>query len=220
MPVYRTPDGRIVEEKTVRPPLSDHQKPRSASGADATTVQRSDRGPAPAAPRHGRGYDEPTVVRLPGGGGSAGDLPPPPPEDERTQLHGVVRRPAASSGAGVDAEVDPVCGWLVVVDGPGAGQDVRIGVGRNEVGRDPENRIALTFGDMRISRRTHLWLSYDNLNRVFAVAPGSSANLAYRNGAAIEERCVLAAGDTIRIGRTTLRFVAFCGDDFNWADED
>ena len=220
MPVYRTPDGRIVEEKTVRPPLSDRRDPPSGSGADDTTVRRSPAGPAPVAPPRGRGYDEPTVVRLPAGRGSEGGPPAPPPEDERTQLHGVIRRPAATIEAGVEAEVDPVCGWLVVAEGPGAGRDLRIGVGRNDVGRDPENRIALTFGDHRVSRRAHLWLSYDNVNRVFSVTPGSSANLAYLNGAAIEERCVLAAGDTIRIGRTTLRFVAFCGDDFNWADED
>ena len=112
-----------------------------------------------------------------------------------------------------------MAGWLVVVEGPGTGTDLRVGIGRNEVGRDAGNRIALPFGDRRISRRAHLFVNYDHENRIFSATPGTSANLAYRNGTAIEGRCVLAAGDTIRIGRTTLRFVAFCGDDFNWPDE-
>lgn len=220
MPVYRTPDGRIVEEKTTRSPLSGHQAPRSPTGADDTTVRGPGAGPPPVPPPTRGGYDQPTVVRLPGGSPPARDPSPGGADSERTQLHGAIRRGTTGEGAEAAAETDPVAGWLVVVQGQGAGRDLRIGVGRNEVGRDPENRIALAFGDRRISRRSHLWVTYDNVNRAFSVAPGNSANLAYLNGAAIEQRSVLTAGDTIRIGRTTLRFVAFCGDDFNWADED
>ena len=219
MPVYRTPDGRIVEEKTARPPLSGRKAPRPESGAEDTTVRRTDGSLPPAPPPPRDGYDAPTVVRLPGGSPSAAD-PAPRADTERTQLHGAIGRGTTGEGAEVVAETDPVAGWLVVVEGPGAGRDLRIGVGRNEMGRDPQNRMALAFGDRRISRRAHLWVTYDNVNRVFSVAPGTSANLAYLNGAAVEQRSVLTAGDTIRVGRTTLRFVAFCGDDFNWADED
>ena len=113
-----------------------------------------------------------------------------------------------------------MAGWLVVVDGPGVGRDLRIGAGRNDLGRERGNRIALPFGDTRISRRTHLWINYDPMNRAFSVAPGNSTNLAYLNDAPIEERMPLADGATITVGRTTLRFVAFCGDRFGWTDAD
>ena len=42
--------------------------------------------------------------------------------------------------------------------------------------------------------------------------------MAYLNDAAIEERRPLADGATITIGRTNLRFVAFCGEGFAWPD--
>ena len=215
MPVYRTPDGRIVEKRTKQRPL---RNPRTATGSEdeRTTVAR-DEDDAQASPQPSRGgYTDPTVVHLSGTRGSSAARSATPPDSETTRLHG-------SIGAGVERarpEVDPVAGWLVVVEGPGAGTDLRIGIGQNMVGRDSDSRIGLPFGDLKISRRDHLRVNYDHERRVFSVVPGTSPNLAYLNGTAIEQRCVLASGDTIRIGRTTLRFVAFCGDDFNWPDED
>lgn len=218
MPVYRTPDGRIVEERTKRRPLRESQT-ANVSESQRTAAPDAEEG-TPASPKSThRGYSEPTVVHLPGTAGSSPAPGATPPASERTRLHGVI----GGGGTGVEGakpEVDPVAGWLVVVDGPGAGTDLRVGMGQNVVGRDSGNRIGLAFGDRKISRRDHLRVNYDHERRVFSVVPGTSANLAYLNGTPIEQRCVLAAGDTIRIGRTTLRFVAFCGDDFNWPDED
>ena len=203
MPVYRTPDGRIVEEKTTLKPRRDAPEPapnETAPGDDPD---------AAAEKRRETGYTAPTVVRRPGRA-SAGS---PAPEDERTRLAGAVPTDAAGS-----EEADPVTGWLVVVSGPGVGRDLRIGVGRNDLGRDRGNRIALPFGDRKISRRAHLWINYDPLNRAFSVAPGSGANLAYLNEAAIEERMPLPDRATISVGETRLLFVAFCGDGFTWSD--
>ena len=205
MPVRRTPDGRIIEERTKNPPF------QNATDEDRTRTVAGD-----AAPASPGGYDDPTVVRF-----DKKETPPPEPtkpadDEERTVVHGIKGSGDTPAGATTDA----VAGWLVVVEGPGTGQDSRIGVGRNTVGRDPANRIPLPFGDTRISRQAHFFINYDNLNRVFSVNPGNGPNLAYLNGTPIEERHTLAAGDTIRVGRTTLQFVPFCGDGFNWADED
>ncbi len=218
MPVYRTPDGRIVEERTKRRPLGVRRKP-TASDAERTTDANAgdDLTPSPNPPR--RGYGDPTVVHVTRTRGADATTPPAPSDSEATRLHGSIGG-AATRVEEARPQVDPVAGWLVVVDGPGKGTDMRIGIGQNMVGRDPENRIGLAFGDRRISRRDHLRVNYDHKHRAFSVVPGTSANLAYLNGTAIEQRCVLAAGDTIRMGGTTLRFVAFCGDDFNWPDED
>lgn len=218
MPVYRTPDGRIVEERTKQRPLRD-SRTATSSQDERTTVSKVE-GDAPPPPQSShRGYSDPTVVHVSRTKSTNGGPGGTPPDDETTRLHGSIGG-SASGAKGASPEVEPVAGWLVVVDRPGTGTDLRIGIGQNVVGRDPENRIGLAFGDRKISRRDHLRVNYDHERRVFSVVPGTSANLAYLNGTAIEQRCVLAAGDTIRIGRTTLRFVAFCGDDFNWPDED
>ena len=214
MPVYRTPDGRIVEERTtVKPPGAgrDRKAKDAASGRDEPPARPEGGGAAPETGRRRAAYNHPTVVRRPGGttGRQAAR------DDQRTRLAGAV--PADAAGA---EETDPVAGWLVIVEGPGAGRDLRIGVGRNDLGRDGDNRIPLPFGDTRISRRKHLWVNYDPLNRAFSVAPGNSTNLAYLNDAAIEEGMPLADGATITVGRTILRFVAFCGEGFAWPDAD
>ena len=204
MPVYRTPDGRIVEEKTTLKPRRDAPEPAANGTAPGD-------GPGTAAEnRRGTGYTKPTVVRRPG---RTSARPAAAPEDERTRLAGAVPTDAAGS-----EDTDPVTGWLVIVSGPGVGRDLRVGVGRNDLGRDRGNRIALPYGDRKISRRAHLWINYDPLNRAFSVAPGSGANLAYLNEAAIEERMPLPDRATISVGETKLLFVAFCGDGFTWSD--
>lgn len=224
MPVYRTPDGRIVEEKTQRFPrnpveASEVPPDRAAADRDKTTL----RGAVPPVGRSDRpgprvdAYDAPTVARRPGAapGDEATHQRSADGGAERTRLAGGI--PARQAEAD---EPGPVAGWLVVVEGPGVGRDVRIGIGRNALGRDPGNRIALPFGDTEISRTRHLWVTYDHLNRVFSVAPGDSNNLAYLDGDAIEERRPLVDGATIRVGRTILRFAAFCGEQFTWSDAD
>ena len=204
MPVYRTPDGRIIEEKT-SVPLPGSGAGDAASDPDRTTARRA----GDAAPAGANRYEEKTVVRRPGAGPRA-----PAGGDERTRLVGAI--PGSSADAD---EIDPVCGWFVVIKGPGQGRDVRIGTGRSALGRAPDNRVALPFGDARISRGAHLWITYDHRRRSFSVAPGEqSANLAHLNGVAIDTRLALEDGATLTIGQTTLRFVAFCGDRFHWSD--
>ncbi|MYH31929.1 MAG: FHA domain-containing protein [Acidobacteria bacterium] len=185
-------------------PRRDAQNP-AANGA----APRDDPDAAAGRPS-GTGYTEPTVVRRPG---RTTAVQPARREDERTRLAGAVPTDTAGS-----EEIDPVTGWLVIVSGPGVGRDLRVGVGRNDLGRDRDNRIALRYGDTKISRRAHLWVNYDPLNRAFSVAPGSGANLAYLNEAAIEERRPLPDRATISLGDTKLLFVAFCGDGFGWSD--
>ena len=216
MPVYRTPDGRIVEEKTdVALPGGDADD--AAGGTDETTVKRTGGGapPARSTARSGGRYTDTTVVRRPTGGAAGAQTARRTAGDERTRLAGAIPGSAASEAE----ETDPVTGWLVVIDGPGKGRDVRIGTGRNALGRAPENRIALPFGDARISREAHLWITYDHQHRTFSVAPGEkSTNLAYLDDAAITTGLPLEDGAVITIGKTTLRFVAFCGGSFDWAD--
>ena len=203
MPVYRTPDGRIVEETTLVQPRS-----KSAERSDPHTAPN--RGTTDGLDSGSTGLDAPTVVRRPG---TAATAPASRSADEPTKLVGAVPTESGSADSG------PVAGWLVVIEGPGTGRDLRVGIGRNDLGRSRENRISLPFGDSRISRRCHLWINYEPRRRVFSVVPGSGTNLAYLDETAIEERMPLTHGATISVGETRLRFVAFCGDDFTWQEE-
>lgn len=212
MPVYRTPDGRIVEEKTEVTPPGGKPQDGSSRREETTVTRRSGSAPPAESPRRtGAHYDETTVVRRPGSDAGTGHAR----DDERTRLAGGI----SGTGARETEDTDPVTGWLVVIEGPGKGRDVRIGNGRNALGRDAQNRVALPFGDTLISREKHLWITYDHLHQTFSVAPGGdSANVAYLNDEPIDTRLPLGDGATIVIGKTTLRFVALCGNRFRWSE--
>ena len=129
-------------------------------------------------------------------------------EDEYTRVH----RPGADAGP----MADPPAGWLVIVDGPGQGRAVTLGMHHNPIGRDAANRVALDYGDETISRRKHLLVTYDPEGRRFYVTPGDGTNLCYVNDQPVLASMPLEPGARIRTGRTTLRFVPLCGPDFSW----
>src|SRR4051794_30837341 len=89
-----------------------------------------------------------------------------PMDDDRTRLFNpaTLNQSAApaQSQAGAPAPSaqggpadDPVVGWLVVVDGPGKGRSIEIGIGANALGRDPTQKLRVDFGDQHISREKH-----------------------------------------------------------------
>ena len=150
------------------------------------------------------------------------------PDTGRTQIYrGATRTPPTeyhplSPSANVEnAEQmeDPVVGWLVVVKGPGRGQAVRIGSEWNSIGRDPDQRICLNFGDTHISRRNHAKLNYEPIARKFSITLGDGINSTYVRGENLLGPTELKANDRIRIGETELMFVPFCGENFDWNNE-
>jgi len=116
-------------------------------------------------------------------------------------------------------ETTPVAAWVVVVKGPGRGGFRPVFVGMNSVGRDASQRISLSFGDESISREEHAFITYDEEQRTFYLQHGGKSNLVRLAGQPVLSPTELKEGDLIRIGRTTLRFVACCGPEFSWADE-
>jgi hypothetical protein len=120
-------------------------------------------------------------------------------------------------GAGVETE--PVAGWVVVVKGPGRGAFRPVYVGMNSVGRDPSQRVSLSFGDESISREEHAFITYDEEQRCFYLQHGGKSNLVRLGAGPVLTPTELKQHDLIRIGKTTLMFVACCGPDFSWNDE-
>ena len=107
-------------------------------------------------------------------------------------------------------------GWLVIVDGPGRGTSFMIGAGVSTIGRGADQTVCLDFGDTSISRDNHASIAYDDEQNRFFVGHGGKSNIVRRNGTPVLATEDLADADLIRIGKTTLRFVALCGPDFTW----
>jgi hypothetical protein len=185
-------------------------------------------GPAPRAS---------AVAHAPGAEGTAKFEPTraaPQPPFARTRLVGAHEPPPGGSGFAAamppgqakteflrpdQTLVDPVAGWVVVVQGPGRGAFRPLFVGMNSVGRDPTQRVCLSFGDETISREEHAFITYDEEQRRFYVQHGGKANLVRLGKQPVLVPVELKANDLIRLGRTTLRFVPCCGPDFSWGDD-
>jgi len=139
----------------------------------------------------------------------------------KTRIHGY-GGPARDEADGAAAEaappVAPCVGWLVVTAGPGRGASLPLVAGMNSLGRGDENALVLDFGDDTISRDPHAFVIYDDETRVFHLSHGGKTNLVRLNNSPVLTTETLGSGDMIRIGATTLRFVALCGPDFDWAD--
>ncbi len=107
-------------------------------------------------------------------------------------------------------------GWLVVVDGPGRGASFTLTAGLSTIGRDMNQTVVLDFGDTSISRERHASVAYDEEENCAYVGHGGKSNIVRHNGKPLLTTEELAHGDTIKIGKTQLKFVAFCTPEFSW----
>ncbi len=120
---------------------------------------------------------------------------------------------------GVDVSVEPVVGWLVAVKGAAKGRDFRITPERNFIGRGENMDISIP-GDETISRENHAVISYNPKNQSFRLYPGDSKRLVFLNDDEVITPEVLKPYDAIELGDTKLLFLPFCGESFQWGQED
>jgi hypothetical protein len=114
--------------------------------------------------------------------------------------------------------IDPVVGWLICVEGKEKGKDFRIHADNNYVGRSTTMDICIT-GDETISRENHAIISYDSRDKVFYIAPGSGRAIIRHNNKPALMAVEIHAYDRIALGNTKLMFIPFCGEQFDWLDE-
>jgi hypothetical protein len=127
--------------------------------------------------------------------------------------------PLNTAGGSVKADdfsIEPVVGWLVIVKGPGRGQSLKLGYGVNSIGRAPDQRVSLNFGDDEISREKHTLLTYDSKGHKFYIQHGGGTNLTYLGDNPVLQPHELTGRETIQIGNTYLCFIPFCGPEFEW----
>ena len=110
---------------------------------------------------------------------------------------------------------EPVVGWLVCVKGPSVGKDYRLKSEKNFIGRGNNMDVCIQ-SDNGISRDNHATISYNPKANKFMVYPGDGHGLVYLNGDEVFAPTELKKGDCIELGETTLAFVPFCGEDFQW----
>jgi len=107
-------------------------------------------------------------------------------------------------------------GWLVVVEGPGAGHAFTLYEGLSQIGRGEGQRVRLDFGDSAVSRENHAAIAYDTEDHSLTLAQSGKANLVRLNNKPVLSNEELCDGDIIRIGTTKLRVVQLCTGAFNW----
>ena len=108
-------------------------------------------------------------------------------------------------------------GWLVVVDGPGRGASFALHDGVSRIGRGEDQAVCLNFGDNSVSRENHLSIAYDSEQNAFYIGQSGRSNIVRLNNKPLLSTEQVRSGDQIRVGETTLRLAALCGDDFSWA---
>jgi hypothetical protein len=107
-------------------------------------------------------------------------------------------------------------GWIVVVAGPGRGASFTLHNGVSQIGRGEDQGVRLDFGDTSISRNNHAAVAYDDEQGKFFLGHGGKSNLVRLNGRPVLSTEEMSNGDQIRIGETTLKFIALCGEEFTW----
>lgn len=202
MPIYRAPDGKIIEERTRKVSAEDMTRragvsPDIQESADEEKTRKIGSQAVPHAPA---GAQAPVAKAA---------------DDERTRYVNLGNRDA---GKVPDALSDPVVGWLAVVKGPGCGNLLSLGYGANIIGRADSNRVRLDFGDDLVSRSSHAVLTYDPRGRKFYIQQGSGAGLVYIDEQPVLTPREISANTRIVLGNTTLHFQPLCGEDFDWQD--
>ncbi|SMY07293.1 FHA domain-containing protein [Flavimaricola marinus] len=121
----------------------------------------------------------------------------------------------AEQSANSDGGLKPT-GWIAITDGPGVGRHFPVFNGVAMIGRGEDQTIRLDFGDQTISRKNHAALAYDAEDNKFYIGHGGKSNIIKLNGRPVLSTEEMFHGDCLRIGQTTLRFVALCGEGFQW----
>jgi len=142
-----------------------------------------------------------------------------PEEVQNDPIEAAAAHSPAPTATAIEGEPQFPVGWIVVVDGPGRGASFTLQSGASKIGRGEDQAIRLDFGDMSISRDNHAALAFDDEQRCFYIGHGGKANLVRLNDMPVLSTEPLTNSDMIRIGETTLLFVALCGPEFSWDDD-
>ena len=110
-------------------------------------------------------------------------------------------------------------GWLVCISGIMEGDSFTLFAGDNHIGRDTNMDVCL-YKEPTVSRCDHAIITYDNVYSRFTLHT-DSASVLYNNKALSSGQHIrLDTHDQITLGSCTLSFIPFCGEHFQWDEEE
>ena len=139
-------------------------------------------------------------------------------DDEKTQgfFNDVLPQSHPVSKAASSANDNTIAvGWLICIKGVNVGRDYKLRLGRNSIGRDESNSVAL-LSDTSVSRTEQAILVYEPHANKFYALPGRSSSLAYLNGDVLLSRTEMKKNDILELGKTQLMLIPCCDDKFSW----
>ena len=137
----------------------------------------------------------------------------------RTQEEAAAEKPAGFEPPVeiLQEEEEPVCGWIVCIEGARVGKDYKIHNGKNFVGRGDDMDIQI-IGDNEINRKNHTIIVFDSKKLNTVILPGDSAGLPYLKDEPVYTPIELNPYDIISLGKSRFLFVPLCGKNFSWDD--
>ncbi|MCH5199575.1 MAG: FHA domain-containing protein [Oscillospiraceae bacterium] len=116
-----------------------------------------------------------------------------------------------------DSGINPVRGWLVVVDGEKKGTCFNIHGEQNSIGRGQKFDINISF-DKSVSSDGNAVIAYDSQNSKFFISPvlGKGKNNIYHNDNMLLTPTEIKDYDRIKLGSTAFVFRSFCNDSFTY----
>jgi len=190
---------------------------------DADAAEAEPIAPAPAAPPSGltssdaatNADDDHTQIWTVSDATANRAGPPTEVEEQSATISNLSTLNSPTSSAAID--VGLTAGLLILTEGPQRGRVFAVNLGRNRIGRGPENDIILDTGDAAISKEDHLVIAADPKNRRFFLVPGNSTNLAYLDEQPLLDSCEIADKAVIQIGETKLVFIQLFGNYLDWS---
>lgn len=107
-----------------------------------------------------------------------------------------------------------VCGWLVCLGAPQLGRGFRLVEGKNTLGGQSCD-VSLSF-DPSIDSNASAAIAFDPVGGVWFLLNLGGRNLLRVGGNLLISIMTLQGGEILEIGNQRLRFVPFCGDQFQW----
>lgn len=110
---------------------------------------------------------------------------------------------------------DPVCGWLVCLDGENSGRYLRLFQGKNSIGGGGECMLPIDFAP-GVHRGASALVLYDHAANRFWLMNAPGRDIVRINGEVLLAAAELGGGEVIQIGGASFRFVPLCGPKFRW----
>lgn len=114
-----------------------------------------------------------------------------------------------------DSGLNPVRGWLVVIDGVKKGLSFVIHSERNIIGRGADFDVNLSF-DKAASKEGDAVITYDARKRRFYISPSAGKNNIYLNDSILLQPEEIKDYNILEVGETKFVFRSLCNGEFTY----